>query len=306
MLQWIAIGVGGLIWYAQRTQGEHALDTTMSAALRREVLELLKRDLTAEQLASLAEEFERAHYHKAKELVAARLRRLNGAAAPQRKHGPSDPGTALAGETDPAVLRRVGAVLRSTGYPDAATGVEMRAAALEQEGLVTGRGLDELLKTVTHVEPQPAARSESNGVEAELTSIEDDEPFEAESDELSGEPDDAGPAEAESEVTDDAEFARMADEFAQQGASTPGSGASPFPSSSNDPAGQGSSAEVDGSPSVARDDDDSASRADFDVPGAVIDTDGAEVSDVNPRSKASRARAIRRREGKDLGGEHGT
>src|SRR6185436_4546690 len=117
----------------------------MSATLRQEVLALMKRELTPQQLKTLVDELGRAHYHRAQELFAVRLRRTQGAGQPLAA-GPREPSNvaaALTDETNPLVLRRVAAVLASLGQQNAAARAEARAAELE--AAAPPANIDELL-----------------------------------------------------------------------------------------------------------------------------------------------------------------
>lgn len=300
MIPWLAVGLGGLIWYAQRTRTEKLLDPGMSGALEREVLDLLKRDLTVQQLESLVEEFERAHYHKARDLFASRLHRLNPAAPRHQRAGALS--AELAGETDPAVVRRVASILRSTGQQRLAAAVEARASELESAAPSKEDSLAELLRTASHFAPKATARAEVDPFDGEQDDTPNQEGFydeaneepsdeenaggelsaDGDDDELSGEPGHDAPAE------DGAVFARRTGEFVRDAASEAGP--------REVETGEASALDVVENSLIAED---------FDLARAVIDTHGTEVHD-GPKAKARRLQVRRRRTATELGGGHGT
>jgi hypothetical protein len=287
MIPLIAIGLGGLVWYAQRAAAGPELDSGMSPALRREVLELLKRDLTVAQLEALTEEFGRAHYHRAQELFAARLRRLNAGGSSVATRGAPDIEGELAGETNPAVLRRVAEVLGSMGHHAAAARAQARAAELE--ALAPPTGLDELL--------QAAGRAAASaGVGADPA--EGDDPEEFDGGEASEEPD--ANLETAADEPDDRQAVEAAMDAAERAATgrvgstdTSGAGHDELQRAEAIAPAETSEAQVSPSPSPMSE-----------TP-QVVETEGVEISNSTVTPAAPRKRKRRRRSATELGGRDG-
>lgn len=297
MIPLIAIGLGGLVWYAQRAQGEPELDRGMSPALQREVLALSKRELTAVQLQALTEEFGRAHYHRAQELFAARLRGLSGPGDASRAsvHADATIETGLAGESNPAVLRRVAAVLASMGQRDAAAHVETRAAALD--AAAPPANLDELLKAASGQQNVDALNQEMAELEAELGGLDDDDDFDAT--EAGEEMGPEGAAVDSDSVEESIEAAmdaaeRAAKPQAATNASSSGAQAPATPPSADaatEAARLDPNAEPQGAPARL----------------SVIETEGVEIASGAPVVTARRRKGRHRgKEALEVGGQHGT
>lgn len=289
MIPLIAAGLGGLVWYAQRAQAEPELDPGMSAALRREVLALTKRELSAQQLQSLVDELGRAHYHRAQQLFATRLRGSTDASL-QPPNGSAEGArleAALAKATSPAVLLSVAEVLDSLGQLQASARARARAAELE-----SASQLDELLP----IAPAPVSdvSAELSALEKELGSFDhDDEEEDADDEGEQAEPAADGAGEAEPDAT--------------ESAALEGEGPSPSTSSGR---GIGSALSAESPTPNSGLDWIAAAYPGPDagnlpsVPG-VIDTQGVEATLETPARPNARRRP-RARASVDLGGQDGS
>ena len=134
MIALIGLGVGGLLWLAQKgVPGERPASPAMSDALWRMLLEVLRTDVAPDKLDLLAEAFGRAHHHHAQQLLMARAAQARERAARNQRieellEGP------LAAEHDPAMLDALADVLALIDHPQAAARVRALAASAARRG----------------------------------------------------------------------------------------------------------------------------------------------------------------------------